>query len=59
MVTPSAMMPGVEAMQMQAAPPRKRAQRQTSSCLECRRRKQKVRLQYSSLTITSLRRLLL
>jgi hypothetical protein len=41
MVTPSAMMPGVEAMQMQAAPPRKRAQRQTSSCLECRRRKQK------------------
>ncbi|KAM0501881.1 hypothetical protein ACHAP8_004177 [Fusarium lateritium] len=34
-------MSGVEAMQMQAAPPRKRAQRQTSSCLECRRRKQK------------------
>jgi hypothetical protein len=36
------MLPGVEAMQMQAAPPRQRAQRQTSSCLECRRRKQKV-----------------
>ncbi|KPA44271.1 6-hydroxy-d-nicotine oxidase [Fusarium langsethiae] len=41
MVAPSAMLPGVEAMQMQAAPPRQRAQRQTSSCLECRRRKQK------------------
>ncbi|CEI66562.1 unnamed protein product [Fusarium venenatum] len=33
MVTPSAMMSGVEAMQMQAAPPRKRAQRQTPSSL--------------------------
>lgn len=42
MGTPSAMLPGREAMQMQAAPPKQRAQRQTSSCLECRRRKQKV-----------------
>lgn len=42
MAAPSAMLPGLEAMQMQATPPRKRAQRQTSSCLECRRRKQKV-----------------
>lgn len=42
MTTPSAMLPGLEAMQMQPTPPRKRAQRQTSSCLECRRRKQKV-----------------
>ncbi|KAK6724245.1 hypothetical protein SNK04_003077 [Fusarium graminearum] len=43
MVAPSAMLSGAEAMQMQmqAAPPRQRAQRQTSSCLECRRRKQK------------------
>ncbi|CAG7563700.1 unnamed protein product [Fusarium equiseti] len=42
MAAPSAMLPGLEAMQMQPTPPRKRAQRQTSSCLECRRRKQKV-----------------
>jgi hypothetical protein len=42
MAAPGAMLPGVEAMQMQAAPPRQRAQRQTSSCSECRRRKQKV-----------------
>ncbi|RGP67515.1 6-hydroxy-d-nicotine oxidase [Fusarium longipes] len=42
MAAPGAMLPGVEAMQMQAAPPRqRRAQRQTSSCFECRRRKQK------------------
>lgn len=33
-------MPGVEAMQGQAG--RRRAERQTSSCTECRRRKQKV-----------------
>lgn len=33
-------MPGSEALQTQAA--RRRAERQTSSCTECRRRKQKV-----------------